>query len=389
MGLFNEEEIQYLINIKKNNPVFHNFNYKFICYITSKPKYLEYFADEEINDFTTSIIERVNDYISYDLYEDDDCIVIINRVIYYLLKTTLEFNVNALIKERDFVNIIQYVLYPFCKRPKITYGHNEYKKIINYKIERSRGVMNDLISALFFTNERDKHNNPDKLKEDFRNQTLLIYDLLVNELVKMYNEKNFYINDDEIFSDHRLLIMKDELLIKHHKTKKTKKTKKVDEIKESTPQKEIRIVIETNPNNADNIKSKELNSDEIINQGESLAISKSTNQEEDLRVGNLDVERTKKLYDECNKSVFKFCTLKDFVNSLNNPNDCNLQVNLRNQLYVLYSNLSNFYESDVEEKIQKLNEKLEIKSAVYSRKKYPCLKPSSKQTEFDKILMYI
>lgn len=115
----------------------------------------------------------------------------------------------------------------------------------------------------------------------------------------------------------------------------------------------------------------------------------STTQNTNLTIGNYDQERTKKLYEECNNVVFKYCKIEDFVNSLNNPDECNLEVINKNLLYVLYTYFFNFFEEEAYTKIELLNEKFNITRADYQKHKYPNKNPSEKQKEFDKNLALI
>lgn len=108
-----------------------------------------------------------------------------------------------------------------------------------------------------------------------------------------------------------------------------------------------------------------------------------------LCVGSYDEKQTKQLYDECNNVVFKYCKIEDFVNSLNNPDECNLEVINKNLLYVLYTYFFNFFEEEAYTKIELLNEKFNITRADYQKHKYPNKNPSEKQKEFDKNLALI
>lgn len=117
----------------------------------------------------------------------------------------------------------------------------------------------------------------------------------------------------------------------------------------------------------------------------------STTQNTNLTIRQYDEEQTKKLYEECNNVVFKYCKLNDFVNSLNNPDVCKIEVKNKNLLYVLYTYFFNFFGDEGEAKIAKLNEKFGITERRYGQKKY---RPESQYTsdtqkEFDKILAKI
>jgi len=139
-----------------------------------------------------------------------------------------------------------------------------------------------------------------------------------------------------------------------------------------------------------NITKKELdNRDENIEKQEEESknnkdINVFSNSNSSLQVGNYDEERTKNLYKECNNVVFKYCKLEDFVNSLNNPDECNLEVKNKSLLFVLYTHFSNFFESEAEIKRDKLNEKFGIdKKEDYQKHKYPKRDASKNQKNFD------
>lgn len=100
-----------------------------------------------------------------------------------------------------------------------------------------------------------------------------------------------------------------------------------------------------------------------------------------LKLGCYDAKRTRELYDECCNVVFKYCKLEDFVNSLNNPDECNLVVIKKSHLYVLYKFFDNIFGEEGAEKIEKLNEKFNIKQSTCSRKNssYEKLNPTLKK----------
>jgi hypothetical protein len=108
-----------------------------------------------------------------------------------------------------------------------------------------------------------------------------------------------------------------------------------------------------------------------------------------LTIGTFDVQRTKELYQECNNVVFKYCKIEDFVNSLNNPDECNLEVKNKNLLYVLYTYFFNFFGNEGDAKIAKLNEKFGITKETYSKKKSSYEKYTPPQKEFNNILTKI
>ncbi|MDY4790619.1 MAG: hypothetical protein SO179_08660 [Bacteroidales bacterium] len=115
----------------------------------------------------------------------------------------------------------------------------------------------------------------------------------------------------------------------------------------------------------------------------------STTQNTNLTIGNYDQERTKKLYEECNNVVFKYCKLNDFVNSLNNPDVCKIEVKNKNLLYVLYTYFFNFFGDENEIKIDLLNDRFDISKKNYAKKKYSYEHYTPSQKEFDKILAKI
>ncbi len=106
-------------------------------------------------------------------------------------------------------------------------------------------------------------------------------------------------------------------------------------------------------------------------------------------VGSYDEKQTEKLYGECNNVVFKYCKIEDFVNSLNNPDECNLEVKNKSLLYVLYTYFFNFFGDKDEEKRNQLNTKFEITISDYQKHKYSNKTASGKQKEFNESLARI
>lgn len=117
----------------------------------------------------------------------------------------------------------------------------------------------------------------------------------------------------------------------------------------------------------------------------------NTSSQLNLCIGSYDELRTKRLYTECNNVVFKSCKLEDFVNGLNNPEQCILEVCNKNKLYVLYSYFFNFYSHEDDTKINLLNDKFGITKEYYEKKKYRgnSSNSSQKQKNFDNILVGI
>lgn len=108
-----------------------------------------------------------------------------------------------------------------------------------------------------------------------------------------------------------------------------------------------------------------------------------------LTIGTYDVDKTKQLYEECNNIVFKSCTIEDFVNSLNNPDECNIKEKNKSLLYVLYTYFPNFFKDEAEIKRDMLNDKFGINYKDFQKHKYPNKNPSGTQEKFNKILSEI
>lgn len=108
-----------------------------------------------------------------------------------------------------------------------------------------------------------------------------------------------------------------------------------------------------------------------------------------LAIGSYDNNRSKELYNECNSVCFKYCQFNDFVNSLNNPEQCNLEVKNKNLLYVLYAFFDDLFGSEGEIKIEMLNEKFGIPQERYARKKFNYDNSTQSQKDFYKKLAEI
>lgn len=129
------------------------------------------------------------------------------------------------------------------------------------------------------------------------------------------------------------------------------------------------------------------NKDTEVNKPSNENIEQETEKSDIIfKLGSYDENRTKELYEACNNVVFYFSSLQDFVNSLNNPDECKLEVCNKNLLYVLYTHFYNFFGKNADEKRDKLNDKFKITFSDYQKHKYPCENPSGKQKEFDKNL---
>lgn len=105
-------------------------------------------------------------------------------------------------------------------------------------------------------------------------------------------------------------------------------------------------------------------------------------------LGKLNESETRELYNICNVNVFKYCILENFVNSLNNPQECNLEVKKNSLLYVLYSWFYNIFDDNIEERIKQLNDKFGIKEETY-RKKKSLSNKSEPQKDFEEKLQAV
>lgn len=134
--------------------------------------------------------------------------------------------------------------------------------------------------------------------------------------------------------------------------------------------------------------------DANIHQVETIGVEKTNNigldyGNNNLTIGNFDNVKSKSLFEECNNVVFNYCKFEDFVNSLNNPNECNLVVKNKNLLYVLYKFFDDIFGSEAEYRIDQLNEKFSIPKERYSKKNSSYDNYTSKQKEFYDILVEI
>jgi len=134
--------------------------------------------------------------------------------------------------------------------------------------------------------------------------------------------------------------------------------------------------------------SANLTHDETIKEMQKTINENNTSSQSNLCIGSYDALQTKELYNECNNIVFKSCKLEDFVNGLNNPEQCIMEVCNKNKLYVLYTYFNNFYRDEADTKIYLLNEKFGITKGNYEKKKYRenSSNSSKKQKDFDNIL---
>lgn len=134
--------------------------------------------------------------------------------------------------------------------------------------------------------------------------------------------------------------------------------------------------------------------DANIHQVETIGVEKTNNigfdyGNNNLTIGNFDNVKSKSLFEECNNVVFNYCKFEDFVNSLNNPNECNLVVKNKNLLYVLYKFFDDIFGSEAEYRIDQLNEKFSIPKERYSKKNSSYDNYTSKQKELYNFLAEI
>lgn len=226
MSFFDDKIKKYLIDIRKNNLDFHKYNNDFLAYITILDEYKIFYSEEKFSTEANSMNNKVNRFLTYYLFNSDAYMQIIYRIIFFILKKRLDFDIGFLSKERCFINIIQYRLYPNCGSVGLFYDDVHFEQMFQHKTKRSKVILDNLIDILYIPENYYSNSTFIKLREDFKKKSLLIYELLLNELVEMYHDKRlkvplcqdyYMLSPYDLASDNMLHDIEDRLLEKHYK----------------------------------------------------------------------------------------------------------------------------------------------------------------------------
>lgn len=258
MQCFTDNSKMYLIDIKTENSKHTIFENRFMGFITGMEPYKTFIEDKK-DKFENSLqTEKINAYLEYRLFYNDNSMPIIYRVMLFLLKTRLDFDIKLYYKNSSFVNIIQYNL--CCAWANKDGIYNNSDKELKDKINYSKEFIGELVTILYLPELFVSTTKQFERKEEFRKTTELIFVLLVNELIDLYNKSKIYIPTllpiEKLASDNTIYEIQDRLLEKHYKQETTNefvevfkkleereakltKTKEVEEIKTIEETKEI------------------------------------------------------------------------------------------------------------------------------------------------------
>lgn len=242
-----EEDKTYLEDIRDNNPSIHQYNYEFIDTFIDKVKNSQFYIYEKINEEEdyliyngNSVIGRMNFSLNFELFNTGNHTFISYKVGAYLLKIIMKFDIDRLMDERSFINIIQYAI--ICinyhaewdrnnkdfvvdnlkidgedEEDEITrkkrFMYNDQLLIIN-KMYAIRYLFFDCIDILYNYDKTEPHyiykGRKDKLKEDFENT----YNLLTKTIINKHARNKTNVTENEI-TDEELLELSEGLLDKY------------------------------------------------------------------------------------------------------------------------------------------------------------------------------
>lgn len=212
MSLKYDPRRKYLIDIINDNIDVHEMNYELINY------FIRYFEQRgvpiEINQIryigNPNIIETLNYYIKQELYLQDACSITAYKVIAYLIKKKMGFDIETLMKDSNFLNIIQWGIIKFSNECENKKEEGEYKKkekivlyseniqILRTKIEYFEDFFLQIVDDLYVDN--DKKINSDYVfdKDLFKLNMLTAYKPLFGKVNLEYFDYKFSVNNNPI-----------------------------------------------------------------------------------------------------------------------------------------------------------------------------------------------
>ena len=208
MKFFKSSDRQYLMDIKTDNSKFYKYNLEFIAKITEEKEYKLFVSHLPFSLKFADMVANVNSFLASYLYDSDDYTKITYRVVSYILKTELDFNIELMTKDRSCLSIIQYRLAYLSSFSDIVLGDSGFDYMLRNKISISKDILNELINILYLPLNDDSNIENVKTKEEFRNRVLFNADILVNELIIMYHARKLNVSNlspiSSMISDNKL-----------------------------------------------------------------------------------------------------------------------------------------------------------------------------------------
>ncbi|MBP1646537.1 MAG: hypothetical protein H6Q16_2115 [Bacteroidetes bacterium] len=180
---FDNEECIYLGSIiKQDYDSIHKFNYKFIPqYIKDYSKDLPFLNDDNFfRIYDQNIIEIINNNIEYKFSKETSNLIVF-KLISYILRSEMNFNIELLIEEKYFINIIKRALC-FDTKFYISYYKNDLEKVLAKRIAIGEDIISNFVNILYKTNVG---------KEKFKNEIKLAFRLLAKRLIPDYENEGY------------------------------------------------------------------------------------------------------------------------------------------------------------------------------------------------------
>lgn len=214
MAYFDKEEIDYLISIRDDSPVFYELNYQFIPrYIKDYSKDLPFINDDNYLRYEKNhIIDIINRHIESRLSKDISNVVFY-KLISYILKREMNFDIEVLIKGEHFINIIKRAS---CNNSELFIKHykNDLDRVLEHKVSAGEKILSCFVDLLYSTDKSKEE------KEQFKKERKLTFRLLAKDLIPRYENGNFNIIQNPL-SDEYLDNKKEDLLLSYNYDNRT------------------------------------------------------------------------------------------------------------------------------------------------------------------------
>lgn len=206
MPYLNKEESRYLKSIiEQDYDNIQKFNYKFIPqYIKDHSKDLQFLNDSMyFRNYNYDIIEIINNNIENRLSKETSNLIVY-KLISYILRREMNFDIELLKEDKSFINIIKRAL-NFNTSFYIGYYKRDLEKVLEKQIDNGEDIISHFVDLLYkFDVENEK----------FKCERKLVFRLLAKKLIPYYENNSLGIIQN-IISDEYLDNLKEELLLEY------------------------------------------------------------------------------------------------------------------------------------------------------------------------------
>ncbi len=214
MNYFNDEEKEYLLNIKHERGDIHKFNKEFITSHIHLFENNSFVSEGVLKYRTNSIIKIINSDINNKLTKGDSDFFVIYKVIEYIIKDDFELDIEDMIDKRHFINIIQDKMLTVYSDFLNSSTKKDADIVLKKKISIAQNVIVDLIDIFYVLDDSLTPFLANKKKRSYIGKELYVINDMINHFIMFYgeNETNCRLC---LISNSCIREIKDSALIEH------------------------------------------------------------------------------------------------------------------------------------------------------------------------------